>query len=69
MIIPQAIHSYSCTLKPVQDCDMDIIKEWLIAYHIEALGDDADNPTLEQSIIDEIQDTNKSLTFDATDNF
>lgn len=60
MTIPQAINSYSCTLKPVQDCDMDIIKEWLVAYHIEALGDDADNPTLEQSIIDEIQDTQLS---------
>ncbi|MCW8410138.1 N-acetyltransferase [Legionella sp. PATHC035] len=56
MIIPQAIHSYSCTLKTVQECDMDVIKEWLIAYHIEALGDDADNPKLEESIIDEIQD-------------
>lgn len=60
MITPQAINSYSCTLKTVQDCDMDVIKEWLIAYHIEALGDDANNPKLEQSIIDEIQDTQLS---------
>lgn len=57
MTIPKAIHSYSCTLKPVQKCDIHIIKEWLVAYHIEALGDDADNPTLEQSIMEEIQDT------------
>lgn len=56
MIIPQAIHSYSCTLKTVQDCEMDVIKEWLIAYHIEALGDEANNPKLEESIINEIQD-------------
>ena len=60
MIIPQAIHSYSCTLKIVQDCEMDVIKEWLIAYHIETLGDDANNPKLEESIIDEIQDTQLS---------
>ncbi|KTD37356.1 GNAT family acetyltransferase [Legionella moravica] len=57
MTIPQAIHSYSCALKPVQDCDLDIIKKWLIAYDIEALGEDADNPALEQSVIDEIQDS------------
>lgn len=60
MIIPQAIHSYSCTLKTVQDCEIDVIKEWLVAYHIEALGDDANNPKLEQSIIDEIQNTQLS---------
>lgn len=57
MVIPQAIHSYSYTLKTVQECDMDVIKEWLIAYHIEALGDDANNAKLEESIIDEIQDS------------
>lgn len=57
VVIPQAIHSYSYTLKTVQECDMDVIKEWLIAYHIEALGDDANNAKLEESIIDEIQDS------------
>ncbi|KTD41817.1 GNAT family N-acetyltransferase [Legionella parisiensis] len=56
VIIPQAIHSFSCTLKTVQECDRDVIKEWLIAYHIEALGDDTNNAKLEESIIDEIQD-------------
>ncbi|HGI8165981.1 TPA: GNAT family N-acetyltransferase [Legionella pneumophila] len=60
MIIPQAIHSYSYTLKTLQECNIDVIKEWLIAYHIEALGDDVNNPKLEQSIIDEIKDTQLS---------
>ncbi|KTD10618.1 GNAT family acetyltransferase [Legionella gratiana] len=60
MIVPQAIHSYNCSLKTVQDCEVDVIKKWLIAYHIEALGDDVNNPKLEQSIIDEIQDTQLS---------
>ncbi|KTC66376.1 GNAT family acetyltransferase (plasmid) [Legionella adelaidensis] len=59
MTTPQAVHSYDCTLKTV-DCEMDVIKEWLIAYHIEALGDDANNPKLEESIIYEIQDTQLS---------
>ncbi|CAM2882289.1 GNAT family acetyltransferase [Legionella steigerwaltii] len=60
MIIPQSMDSYNCTLKTLQDCEMDVIKEWLIAYHIEALGDDLNNPKLEESIIDEIQDTKLS---------
>ncbi|QEY50644.1 GNAT family N-acetyltransferase [Legionella longbeachae] len=56
MIIPAAIHTYNHTLKSVQDCPIEVIKEWLIAYHIEALGDDVNNPKLEDSIINEIQD-------------
>ncbi|ARB92116.1 GNAT family N-acetyltransferase [Legionella longbeachae] len=56
MIIPAAIHTYNHALKSVQDCPIEVIKEWLIAYHIEALGDDVNNPKLEDSIINEIQD-------------
>lgn len=55
MITPQAIQSSSCFLKTVPECEMDLIKEWLIAYHIEALGDDINNPKFEDSIIDEIK--------------
>lgn len=39
---------------------MGIIKEWLIAYHREALGDDGNNPKLEETITNEIQDTQLS---------
>ncbi|HAT8742754.1 TPA: GNAT family N-acetyltransferase [Legionella pneumophila] len=56
MITPKAIHSHSSIIKPLQDCEMSLIKEWLIAYEIEALGGDANDPKLEQSIIDEIED-------------
>lgn len=56
MMAPPTIHSSNCTLKTIQDCELDVIKEWLIAYHIETLGDDANNPKLEESIIAEIQD-------------
>lgn len=60
LIIPDAIYAYNCTLKTVQDCKIETIQEWLIAYHIEALGADAHNPELEKSIIAEIQ--NKQLS-------
>jgi len=60
MIIPKAMHLYHCALKTMQECDIGVIKEWLIAYHIEALGDDAGDPKLEESVMDEIQDTRLS---------
>ncbi|KTC82722.1 GNAT family N-acetyltransferase [Legionella cincinnatiensis] len=56
IMMPEAIHTYNCTIKSVQDCQIDVIKEWLVAYHIEALGDDINNPKLEESIINEIHD-------------
>ncbi|WP_454783337.1 GNAT family N-acetyltransferase [Legionella sp. WA2022007384] len=56
MIIPQTVHSQSYTLKTVYDSEMDVIKKWLIAYNVEALGDDENNPKLEESVINEIQD-------------
>ena len=56
MMAPQAIHSYCCSLKAVQDCDRDVIKQWLVAYNIEALGDDANNPKLEESVTRDMQD-------------
>ncbi|WP_244940953.1 GNAT family N-acetyltransferase [Legionella sainthelensi] len=56
MIIPAELHTYHCSIKSVQVCPIEVIKEWLIAYHIEALGDNINDPKLEESIINEIQD-------------
>lgn len=56
MIRPKAITTYNCSIKTTQDCEVETIKEWLIAYDIEALGTDENNLELEESILNEIQD-------------
>ncbi|HAT8648939.1 TPA: GNAT family N-acetyltransferase [Legionella pneumophila] len=43
-------------LKPLIECDQHLIKRWLIDYHIEALGADAHDPSLNEQIEHEIQD-------------
>lgn len=57
IMAPQAIHAHNYSLKAVQDCDSDVIKQWMVAYNIEALGDDANDPNLEESVSKDMQDS------------
>ncbi|CDZ78503.1 putative acetyltransferase [Legionella massiliensis] len=56
MLRPKAIETYNCSIKTIQDCEVDTMKEWLIAYQIEALGQEESDLGLEESILNEIQD-------------